>query len=300
MTSRTPILDQVLAIRNLLALNDHELEEIINVQQEKTEAMNLSFETERERKALEDSYTLDMDLTMKQYCNHYNLRKELQSELFKQYDIDMKYRCQFKHKLTIQEALKEIADATKSPEDRSRFQVFTKDLYIWIWQITGLWHTPCGRCLLDAEQEEKPIEEDQEKPDKKLEIMIDVVNHANKIIPGDYITYASYDHLRKRYGEEYPNWGVVYTCNIPYEAVARWLCDKHIINIVDSLMKDERTNVDRRTNDMFDLIKSKYEDRLLPFAKEGKRAFNKDFIDKICKDITVDETALPTNKNQDD
>lgn len=154
-TSRTPILDQVLAIRNLLALSDHELEEITNIQQEKEEAMNLVFETERERKTLEDAYNLDITSTAKQYRDHYKLRKELQSSLFTQYDIDHKYRCQFKHKLTIQEALKEIADATDEPQDRMRFNQFTHSLYMRIGKITGLWHTPCGRCLLDADMGDK-------------------------------------------------------------------------------------------------------------------------------------------------
>lgn len=59
-TSRTPILDQILAIRNLLALNDHELEQIINLQQEKTEALNLTYESPTERQIIEDSYTIDI------------------------------------------------------------------------------------------------------------------------------------------------------------------------------------------------------------------------------------------------
>lgn len=135
-TSRTPILDQVLAIRNLLALNDHELEELINLQQEKTEAMNLTYESERERQIVEDSYTLDIGSTFSQYRDHYHLRKELQRSLFDAYDIDHSYWCQFKHRLTVQEALKEIADATNDQADWYRFNTFTQDLYLRIGRIT--------------------------------------------------------------------------------------------------------------------------------------------------------------------
>lgn len=59
-TSRTPILDQILAIRNLLAVNDHQLEEMINIQQEKLEALRIPDLTEEEIKALEDSYTTEI------------------------------------------------------------------------------------------------------------------------------------------------------------------------------------------------------------------------------------------------
>lgn len=135
----------------MLALNDHELEQLINLQQEKTEALNLTYESERERQTVEDSYTLDIGSTFSQYRDHYKLRKELQRSLFDAYNIDHSYWCQFKHRLTVQEALKEIADATNDQEDRYRFNTFTQDLYLWIGKITGLGHTPCGRCLLDAE-----------------------------------------------------------------------------------------------------------------------------------------------------
>lgn len=158
MTSRTPLLDQLLAIRNLLALNDHELEQIVNLKQEQQEGASLSVPTAQDTNtptldadALYDSYTKDINATIRQYNDHYALRKELQRSLFDQYSIDLSYWCQFKHRLTIHEALKEIADATNSQSDRDRYRLFTKELYLWIWEITGLWHTPCGRCLLDAE-----------------------------------------------------------------------------------------------------------------------------------------------------
>lgn len=161
MTSRTPLLDQLLAIRNLLALNDHELEQIVNLRQEQQEGASLSVPTTQDTltptldaDALYDSYTKDINATIRQYNDHYQLRKELQRALFDSYDIDLSYRCQFKHRLTIHEALKEIADATNSPSDRERYYLFTNDLYLWLGEITGLWHTPCGRCLLDAEQSE--------------------------------------------------------------------------------------------------------------------------------------------------
>ena len=161
MTSRTPLLDQLLAIRNLLALNDHELEQIVNLRQEQQEGASLSVPTTQDTltptldaDALYDSYTKDINATIRQYNDHYQLRKELQRALFDSYDIDLSYRCQFKHRLTVHEALKEIADATSSPEDRERYYLFTKDLYLWLGEITGLGHTPCGRCLLDAEQSE--------------------------------------------------------------------------------------------------------------------------------------------------
>lgn len=162
-TSRTPILDQCLAIRNLLALSDHELEQIINLKQEKEESLHLPDLSSEEREALSAQYDNDIQETHLQYESHYTLRKQLQSSLFTQYDIDLSYRCQFKHKLTIQESLKEIADATQDPQDRSRFHAFTKDLYLRIGKITGLWHTPCGRCLLDAEtKEDGELERDSE------------------------------------------------------------------------------------------------------------------------------------------
>lgn len=179
MTSRTPLLDQLLAIRNLLALNDHELEQIVNLKQEQQEGASLSVPTTQDTlaptldaDALYDSYTKDINATIRQYNDHYTLRKELQRALFDSYHIDLSYRCQFKHRLTIHEALKEIADATSDSADRERYRLFTKDLYLWIWEITGLWHTPCGRCLLDAEsspsapQEGRvwPYEESAETP----------------------------------------------------------------------------------------------------------------------------------------
>lgn len=145
MTSRTPLLDQLLAIRNLLALNDHELEQIVNLRQEQQEGASLSVPTTQDTltptldaDALYDSYTKDINATIKQYNDHYQLRKELQRVLFDSYDIDLSYRCQFKHRLTVHEALKEIADATSSPEDRERYYLFTNDLYLWLGEITGL------------------------------------------------------------------------------------------------------------------------------------------------------------------
>lgn len=139
MTSRTPLLDQLLAIRNLLALNDHELEQIVNLKQEQVESAGLPSVTSQDTlakvadtKTLYDSYTKDIDATIRQYADHYQLRKELQRALFDQYSIDLSYRCQFKHRLTVHEALKEIADATSSPADRERYYLFTKDLYLWI------------------------------------------------------------------------------------------------------------------------------------------------------------------------
>lgn len=173
MTSRTPLLDQLLAIRNLLALNDHELEQIVNLRQEQQEGASLSVPTTQDTltptldaDALYDSYTKDINATIRQYNDHYQLRKELQRALFDSYDIDLSYRCQFKHRLTVHEALKEIADATSSPEDRERYYLFTNDLYLWIWEITGLWHTPCGRCLLDAEVNDSAKAEDAPTPKK--------------------------------------------------------------------------------------------------------------------------------------
>ena len=170
MTSRTPLLDQLLAIRNLLALNDHELEQIVNLRQEQQEGASLSVPTTQDTltptldaDALYDSYTKDINATIRQYNDHYQLRKELQRTLFDSYDIDLSYRCQFKHRLTVHEALKEIADATSSSDDRERYYLFTKDLYLWIWEITGLWHTPCGRCLLDAETG-TPEKQDETSP----------------------------------------------------------------------------------------------------------------------------------------
>lgn len=162
MTSRTPLLDQLLAIRNLLALGDHELEQIVNLRQEQIEGSAISAEGDPlPADALFDSYSQDIAKTAVQYHYHYALRKELQRSLFTSYNIDLSYRCQFKHRLTVHEALKEIADATNRSDDRDRYRLFTKDLYLWIWEITGLWHTPCGRCLLDAETDaEKKEPED--------------------------------------------------------------------------------------------------------------------------------------------
>lgn len=162
MTSRTPLLDQLLAIRNLLALNDHELEQIVNLEQEQMEGLKIAAEGDPiSPEALASSYEADIAKTVVQYHDHYVLRKELQRALFDQYSIDLSYRCQFKHRLTVHEALKEIADATNRSDDRDRYRLFTKDLYLWIWEITGLWHTPCGRCLLDAETDaEKKEPED--------------------------------------------------------------------------------------------------------------------------------------------
>ena len=167
MTSRTPLLDQLLAIRNLLALNDHELEQIVNLRQEQQEGAILSVPTTQDTlaptldtDALYDSYTKDINATIRQYHDHYALRKELQRSLFTSYNIDLSYWCQFKHRLTVHEALKEIADATNSPSDRERYYLFTNDLYLWIWEITGLGHTPCGRCLLDAEINDSAKAED--------------------------------------------------------------------------------------------------------------------------------------------
>lgn len=139
MTSRTPLLDQLLAIRNLLALNDHELEQIVNLRQEQSEAAGLTSlhpqDTHAQTlsaEALFDSYTKDINATVSQYHDHYALRKELQRSLFDQYSIDLSYRCQFKHRLTVHEALKEIADATNRSDDRERYYLFTNDLYLWI------------------------------------------------------------------------------------------------------------------------------------------------------------------------
>lgn len=139
MTSRTPLLDQLLAIRNLLALGDHELEQIVNLKQEQQEGVSLSVPTTQDTlaptldtDALYDSYTKDINATIKQYHEHYQLRKELQRSLFDTYNIDLSYRCQFKHRLTVHEALKEIADATGNSSDRERYFLFTNDLYLWI------------------------------------------------------------------------------------------------------------------------------------------------------------------------
>lgn len=160
MTSRTPLLDQLLAIRNLLALNDHELEQVVNLNQEKSEAASLTPVSAQDtntptldQNTFMSSYDQDIAKTVLQYHDHYQLRKELQRALFDQYSIDLSYWCQFKHRLTVHEALKEIADATNRSDDWERYRLFTKDLYLWIWEITGLWHTPCGRCLLDAEMD---------------------------------------------------------------------------------------------------------------------------------------------------
>lgn len=139
MTSRTPLLDQLLAIRNLLALNDHELEQIVNLNQEKSEAASLtSLPTQDmlaptlDQNAFMSSYDQDIAKTVLQYHDHYALRKELQRSLFTSYNIDLSYRCQFKHRLTVHEALKEIADATNRSDDRERYYLFTNDLYLWI------------------------------------------------------------------------------------------------------------------------------------------------------------------------
>jgi hypothetical protein len=136
MTSRTPLLDQLLAIRNLLALGDHELEQIVNLNQEKSEAASLTpvsaQDTTLDQNAFMSSYDQDITKTVLQYHDHYALRKELQRALFDSYDIDLSYRCQFKHRLTVHEALKEIADATDNPSDRERYYLFTNDLYLWI------------------------------------------------------------------------------------------------------------------------------------------------------------------------
>lgn len=194
-TSRTPILDQVLAIRNLLALSDHELEELINLQQEKTESSSLTYESERERQIVEDSYDLDIDATMNQYRDHYHLRKELQRALFDAYDVDHKYWCQFKHRLTVQEALKEIADATNNQDDWYRFSTFTQDLYLRIGKITGLGHTPCGRCLLDAEVARSDTSPSKTSPQED-------VQPANSVRTSEYPTEVDPDlqlpeHVRR-------------------------------------------------------------------------------------------------------
>ena len=131
MTSRTPLLDQLLAIRNLLALGDHELEQIVNLRQEQIEGSAIAAEGDPlPADALFDSYSQDIAKTVVQYHDHYALRKELQRSLFTSYNIDLSYRCQFKHRLTVHEALKEIADATSSSDDRERYYLFTKDLYL--------------------------------------------------------------------------------------------------------------------------------------------------------------------------
>ena len=139
MTSRTPLLDQLLAIRNLLALNDHELEQIVNLKQEKSEAAGLTPVSAQDtntptldQNAFMSSYDQDIAKTVLQYHEHYQLRKELQRSVFDAYNIDLSYRCQFKHRLTVHEVLKEIADATNSQSDRERYRLFTKDLYLWI------------------------------------------------------------------------------------------------------------------------------------------------------------------------
>lgn len=175
MTSRTPLLDQLLAIRNLLALNDHELEQIVNLNQEKSEAASLTPVSTQDtntpaldQNAFMSSYDQDIAKTVLQYHDHYQLRKELQRSLFDQYSIDLQYWCQFKHRLTVHEALKEIADATNRSEDRERYYLFTNDLYLWIWEITGLGHTPCGRCLLDAESSPTPPSDESVWPEKDL------------------------------------------------------------------------------------------------------------------------------------
>lgn len=178
MTSRTPLLDQLLAIRNLLALNDHELEQIVNLKQEQAESEGLapsSSSVSLSADQLYDSYTKDINATIRQYNDHYQLRKELQRSLFDAYHIDLEYWCQFKHRLTVHEALKEIADATSDSADWDRYRLFTKDLYLRIWEITGLWHTPCGRCLLDAETDsekkkttDSQVSSNPEEPEKDL------------------------------------------------------------------------------------------------------------------------------------
>lgn len=191
MTSRTPLLDQLLAIRNLLALNDHELEQIVNLRQEQQEGASLSVPTTQDTltptldaDALYDSYTKDINATIRQYNDHYQLRKELQRSLFTSYNIDLSYRCQFKHRLTVHEALKEIADATNSQADRERYYLFTNDLYLWIWEITGLWHTPCGRCLLDAESSPSTPQEGGVWPSKESSEKNPTTSTVNSIPTG--------------------------------------------------------------------------------------------------------------------
>lgn len=132
MTSRTSLLDQCLAIRNLLALSDHYLEQVVNLRQERIESTRLPDLSEAQSKSLEDQYDMDITSTHVQYCDANVLRKELMKVVFDTYSIDQSYWCQFKHLLTVQEALKEIADATGSESDRDRFYRFTKDLYTWL------------------------------------------------------------------------------------------------------------------------------------------------------------------------
>ena len=151
MSSRTPMLDQCLAMRNLLALNDHQLERLVNLDQEYIEATDLPGLSYEEFSSISESYNSDIQHALDSYTQTYNLRKSLQSDFFKKYNIDLTHRCEFKHSLTIHEALKEIYDATKDPNDYQRYINFTHNFYLRLGKITGLWHTPCGRCLLDAE-----------------------------------------------------------------------------------------------------------------------------------------------------
>ena len=138
MSSRTPILDQCLAMRNLLALNDHQLEKLVNLDQEHSEAAGLTNITPNEFEALSDSYNQDIQDLLDSYTYTYNLRKSIQSDFFKKYNIDLTHRCEFKHSLTAHESLKEIYDATKDPNDYQRYIDFTHHFYTRLGKITGL------------------------------------------------------------------------------------------------------------------------------------------------------------------
>lgn len=138
MSSRTPMLDQCLAMRNLLALNDHQLERLVNLDQEYVEATDLPGLSYEEFSSISESYNSDIQHALDSYTQTYNLRKSLQSDFFKKYNIDLTHRCEFKHSLTIHEALKEIYDATKDPNDYQRYINFTHNFYLRLGKITGL------------------------------------------------------------------------------------------------------------------------------------------------------------------
>ena len=151
-TSRTAALDYLLAIGNLIALADHKEEQVINLNEE-LQSVDTVASTQEEADKMTWEILNEIWAANKTRQQLYDFRKELQRNFFQIYDIDMDYRCQFKHYAVALTAMEECRNANPTVQNDILLQKFRTHVY----QFLGIamWVGPanCGRCLADAIEE---------------------------------------------------------------------------------------------------------------------------------------------------
>lgn len=146
---RTSALDWALLIGNMCALYDHKQEEVMNLIEEYNELPEIEKDHEMLEALLLDTQW-DITMSETESLNLLILRRQLQEEFFKEFNIDKEYWCQFKHWCTMITSVQEVADA--HPDNRSITilkQNLLKQFYNFLWKITWVWPADCGRCLTD-------------------------------------------------------------------------------------------------------------------------------------------------------